>query len=71
MRSLLEIASIHKLTIISIDFVFAFTQADLDVDLFMDIHLGMGFDGNRGECVLKLKNHFMDLIKKVQIGLIF
>ena len=27
---------------------------DLYVDVFMELHLGMGVDGNRGEWVLKL-----------------
>ena len=45
---LLYIVSIHELPSISINFVLAFTQDDLDLDLFVDIPLGMGFDGNRG-----------------------
>ena len=53
-RSLLTIASIHEFPIRSIDFVIAFHQSYLDVDVFMEIHLGMGVDGNRGEWVLKL-----------------
>ena len=47
-RSILAIASIHELKITSIDFVMAFTQADLDVDVFVDITLVMGLDGNIG-----------------------
>ena len=47
-------ASIYELPIISIDFVFAFHQSDLDVDIFMDIPLVMEFVGNREEWVLNL-----------------
>ena len=54
MRSLLDIASIHELSRISIDFVLAFTQSDVDVYVFMDITLGMGVDGNRKQWVLNL-----------------
>ena len=39
--SLLAIASIYELPIISIDFVTEFPQAGLDVDVFVEIHLGM------------------------------
>ena len=39
-RSLLAIPSIHELTSKSIDFVLAFTQSELDMDIFMDIPLG-------------------------------
>ena len=34
-------------------FVPAFTQADLDGDVFMELHLVMVVGGNRGEWVLK------------------
>ena len=53
-RSLLHLASIHELTSRSIDFVLYFSQADLDVDFFMYLPLGMVVDGNRGEWVLEL-----------------
>ena len=52
--SLLFMASIYELPIISIDFVLAFHQSDLDVDIFMDIPLVMEFVGNREEWVLNL-----------------
>ena len=48
MRSLLAIASIHELPRRSIDSVPTFPQADLDVDVFVDLPLGMGVDGNGG-----------------------
>ena len=47
-RSLLAIESTHELSIRSNDFVLALSQSDLDLDVFMELHLGMGFDGNRG-----------------------
>ena len=45
-RSLLSIASINELPIISMDFLPAFLQADLDVDVFVDIPLGIVVDVN-------------------------
>ena len=59
--SLLAIASIYELPIRSIDFLPAFTQYDLDVYVFMEIPLGMGVDGNRRECVLKLNKYLSGL----------
>ena len=56
-RSLLAIASVYEFPSRSIEFLLAFTQAYLDVDVFVDPPLVMGVDGNRGEWVLKLKNH--------------
>ena len=61
--SLLAIASIQKLTSISIEFVLAFPQFDLDVNVFMNPPLEMRVDGNRGEWVLKL-NKSLYVIKK-------
>ena len=40
-RSLLAIASINEFPIMLIDFVLEFTLSDLDVDVFMDITLGI------------------------------
>ena len=48
LRSLLEIEIIHELPSRTIDFVLSFPPADLDADVFMDLPLGTGFDGNRG-----------------------
>ena len=45
-RFILAIASIHELPSRSIDFVLDFNQADLDVDAFTEIPLGMGVYGN-------------------------
>ena len=53
-RSLLDISSIHEFKSRSIDFVFDFPQDKLDADVFMNIPLVMGVDGNIGEWVLKL-----------------
>ena len=51
-RSLLAIARIHGLPSISTDFLLAFLQSELDVDVFMDIYLGMVVDILRVEWVL-------------------
>ena len=48
MRSLLDIEILLELTRRSIDFVISFTQEDLDVDLLMEMHLGIGVDENIG-----------------------
>ena len=47
-RSLLAIASINELIIRSINFLPAFHQSGLYVDVFMGLPLGMVVDGNRG-----------------------
>ena len=44
----------NELTIISIDFVPAFPQENLDVDVFMDILLVMGLYRNIVEWVIKI-----------------
>ena len=41
LSSLLDISSIHRFPSRSIDFVLDFSQADIDVDVFLDIPLGM------------------------------
>ena len=46
-RPLLSIASIHEFPSIPIDFVLAFPQADLDLDVFIEILLRMGVDRKR------------------------
>ena len=45
-RSIFALESIHEFTSRSIDFVIDFTQADVDVDVFMNIPLGMVVDVN-------------------------
>ena len=47
-RSLLGIEIIHELITRSVKFVPDFTQADLDMDVFMELTLGIGVDRNRG-----------------------
>ena len=69
-RSILAIASIHELPSISIDFLLDFGKAYIDMDVFMEISLGIGVGGNRGESLIKLKNNFMESSKQVQIGFI-
>ena len=61
LRSLSPISSIHEFPIRSIDFLLAFPQADLDVDVLMELLLGMVVDGNRGEWVLKLNRSLYGL----------
>ena len=47
-RSLLDTASIYRFPIRSIDFVLVFSQGDLDVDVFMEVPLGIAVGGNTG-----------------------
>ena len=47
-RLLLAIASKHELTSISIVFVLAVTISDLDMDVFRELPLVIGVDGNGG-----------------------
>ena len=54
MRSLLSITIIHEFPNISIDFVLCLTKSYLDVDVFMELHLGVVVDGNRVEWVTNL-----------------
>jgi hypothetical protein len=64
MTFLLVISKIHGLESKSIDFVLAFLQADLDVDIWMD--LLMGFEpiedpDHKSQYVLKLRNNLYGL----------
>ena len=43
----MEIASMNEFTRISIDFVLAFPQENLDVDVFVEMPLVMGVKRNR------------------------
>ena len=54
MRSLLDISSIHELQIRSIDFSLVFSQAYLDVGVFIEFPLVMGVDIKIVEWSLKL-----------------
>ena len=60
-KSILAISSIHEFLIISIDSIIFFYQAELDVDVLMELTLGIRVDGNRGEWVLQLKKSIYGL----------
>jgi hypothetical protein len=63
-RLILIIAHVHKLDSKSIDFVLAFPQADLDVDIWMELPRGMVPDHdetNKHLYVLKLKKNLYGL----------
>ena len=62
-RSRLSIPSTYELPSISIDFLLAFPQAELDVDVFMEIPLGMVVHVNRGERFLNLNKSLYGLNK--------
>ena len=63
-RLLLILAEIEGLETRSIDFILAFPQADLDVEVFMELPMGMDIDGNpdshRTHC-LRLKKSLYGL----------
>ena len=60
-RTLLAVAKIHRLSSQSIDFVLAFTQADLNgVNVFMQLPIGMEVEGEYGY-VLKLNKSLYGL----------
>ena len=65
-RFILTVAKIHELDTKVIDFVLAFPQAKLDVDVFMEIPAGMVLSGHpgsfyRGKYVLKLNKSLYGL----------
>ena len=64
-RLLLALCHIHGLDSKSIDFVLAFPQADLDVDIWMELPIGFMVDGSptegRREHVLKLQKSLYGL----------
>ena len=70
-RLLLALCNIHKLESRSIDFVLAFPQADLDVDIWMELPIGFVIDENAyGEScsyVLNLNNNLYGL-KQVSLN---
>ena len=63
MRLRLSIPSTYELPSISIDFVLSFPQAEHDVDVFMEIPLGMLVHVNRGERFLNLKKSLYGINK--------
>ena len=60
-RSLLAIASVYGFPSRSIEFLLAFTQDDLDVDVFVDIPVGIAVDGNILEWCLKLNKSLYEI----------
>mmetsp|Transcript_14797 Transcript_14797/g.21891 ORF Transcript_14797/g.21891 Transcript_14797/m.21891 type:complete len:426 (-) Transcript_14797:484-1761(-) len=61
-RTLLAIASIHNLPSKCIDFVLAFSQAKLDIDIFMELPIGIdSHEGNSKEYVLSLNQSIYGL----------
>jgi hypothetical protein len=63
-RLLLALSHLHNLETESIDFVLAFPQADLDVDVWMELPEGMdplGDESNRWKYVLKLNKSLYGL----------
>ena len=58
---LFSITSIHEFPILSIYVVIAYPQADLDVNVFMQITLVMVVDGKGGEQVIKLNKYLYEL----------
>ena len=60
-RLLLTICHLRKLESESIDFVLAFPQADIEVDIYMNIPQGIAVDGTQKSQVLKLLNNIYGL----------
>jgi hypothetical protein len=61
-RTLLALSIIHKLESRSIDFTLAFPQADLDIDVFMELPIGFEVPGGKSkEYVLKLNKNLYGL----------
>ena len=62
-RSLLALSSLYEFINRSFDFVIEFSQYDLDVDIFVDLTLGMGVYINIVEWVLNLNKPIYGLKK--------
>jgi histone deacetylase 1/2 len=61
-RTLLALCQIHGLESRSIDFVLAFPQAELDVEVYMELPLGFDFEGiSKKKYVLKLEKNLYGL----------
>jgi hypothetical protein len=60
-RLLLTICHLHKFNSQSIDFVLAFPQADLDIDIYMELPEGIEIDGGKESHVLKLNKNLYGL----------
>ena len=68
-RLILAICHIHGLDSKAIDFVLVFPQADLDIDIWMELPEGMVHDNdeeNKGRYVLKLNKSLYGLNKASQ-----
>ena len=65
-RLLLSIAKIYKLESKAIDFVLAFPQADLDVDIWMYLPIGFQVDGETEE---NSERHYILKLNKSLYGL--
>ena len=59
-RTLMAMSIIHDLETRSIDFVLAFPQADLDVDIYMELPYGFDIDGSKSY-ILKLNKNLYGL----------
>jgi hypothetical protein len=59
-RTLMALSIIHDLETRSIDFVLAFPQADLDVDIYMELPYGFDIDGSK-RFILKLNKNLYGL----------
>ena len=56
-RIMLELSTICGLDARSMDFVLAFPQVDLNVDVFMELPYGFQVGNNNVPMILKLKNN--------------
>ena len=59
-RTLMALSIIHDLETRSIDFILAFPQAELDVDIFMELPYGFDIDGSK-RFILKLNKNLYGL----------
>ena len=60
-RTLLLVSMLNDLEAKSIDFILAFPQAELDVDVYMELPAGFDKDGCNGKYVLKLNKSLYGL----------
>ena len=60
-RIMLTLAAIKNLHTKSIDFVLAYPQAELDVDIYMELPQGFNMGPESGIYVLKLQKNFYGL----------
>ena len=60
-RLLLTICHLHKFNSQSIDFVLAFPQADLDIDIYMELPQGIEITDGKESYVLKLNKNLYGL----------